>query len=84
MARWKINVHENVIFNHDVYLETDLNEEQLDAALGKVQDKLLFDNNLDGVIDGLEKEGLKVVDYTRDESGWGVECEIEDMEEVEE
>ena len=84
MAKWKINVNEKVIFNHDVYLETDLNEEQLDMTLDKVQDKLRWPSNLYDVIGGLENEGLKVVGYTRDQSGWSWECDIEDMEEVEE
>lgn len=84
MAKWKIGVEETVHFIHEIEVETDLNEEQLDMTLDKVQDKLRWPNNLYDVIGGLENEGLKVVDYTWDEDGQYGDIVIEDMEEVEE
>lgn len=84
MTKWKLNVEETVHYMHEIKVETDLNEEQLDAALDKVQAKLRYPNNLDDVIEEIGKEGVKVTDYTRDEDGQYGDIEIEDMEEVEE
>lgn len=80
MAKWKIQVSETVSFSHDIELETNLSEGELDSVLDDVQSK---SERLDDVIDNLEKEGIDVTDLTRDSDGYGIDLDIPEMEEVE-
>ena len=83
MAKFKLFVDETRSFRHVIKVETDLNENQLDALIAKQIDNNKNLRNLDDITEKLKSNGLKVTKVVADNDEDLGEIEITDLEEIE-
>ncbi|WWU65196.1 hypothetical protein QJR26_02115 [Clostridium baratii] len=77
MAKFKILIYEKVTFQHKMVVEAK-SENELDEVLDKIEREASHRDDVDSI---LKNNGIKVLGFTEDGSGY-VEIEILDMEEV--
>lgn len=82
MPKFKLFIDETRSFRHLIEVETDLNEDQLDALIGEQIDNDKTLDCLDDIRYKLIESGLKVTKVVLDDGDLG-EIKIEDMEEIE-
>lgn len=77
MKRYKVNVCEEVAFNHEIIFQSDAHD------IDKILDKVEKERCLDGVIFTLKEQGCNVERIVKDDGNYG-EIEIDEYEEMEE
>jgi len=82
MAKFKLFVDEIRSFRHEIEIETELNENELDKKLTEIEDKNKT-TDIGCMICALIEEGISFTKSKIDEEGSIGELKIEEMEEVE-
>lgn len=82
MAKFKLFVDEIRSFRHEIEIETDLDETQLDEKLSEIEDKNKS-TDIGCMICALIEEGISFTKSKIDEEGNIGELKIEEMEEIE-
>ncbi|MFL0197329.1 hypothetical protein ACJDU8_17440 [Clostridium sp. WILCCON 0269] len=76
MKRYKINVSEEVAFNHEITFESDAPD------IDKILDKAEKERCLDGVIFTLKEQGCNIKHVVKDKDGSYGEVENDEYEEM--
>lgn len=81
--RYKLNIDQEIRYSHEVTIETDVSENELDKMLDEFErEASCMEYYLGDLIYALEKKGFKIIDTCEDEDGRVDNIECTDYEEI--